>query len=159
MEPLIFALIIMAVSAFFSNKKKGEERSSSGGSGEKKQSPSGRAQGGFKRMEDYAKEVYGEFQTQMNPETDKKTQATKAAKEVAERYTKSRPGREREVAAPAIERVERASGRLSAHQKPASVIRKEPEPAKNLFPLTQNDAQRGIILAEVFMPPKSKRKK
>ncbi|WP_422123125.1 hypothetical protein DHX103_15530 [Planococcus sp. X10-3] len=154
MEPLIFALIIMAVSAFFSNKKKSQERSSSGGTQEKQQSPSGRTQGGFKRMEDYAKEIYGEFQAQMNTETDKKTQVKEAAKEAVERHTKSRPDRQ-----PAAAAVERTSGRLSAHQKPATAIQEKPAPAKNLFPLSQSDAQRGIILAEVFLPPKAKRKK
>lgn len=157
MELLIIALIIAAVNAFFSNKKKSEQGAPpSGPAGNQQSNPSrspNRNQGGFKRMEDYAKEIYGEFQAQMNTETDKKPQVKQAAKEVVERHTKSRPDRQ-----PAAAAVDRATGRLSAHQKAASAPRVKPAPAKNLFPLTQSDAQRGIILAEVFLPPKAKRK-
>ena len=154
MEPLIFALIIMAISAFFTNKKKNEEGSSPGGPAGKQQTPAGRNQGGFKRMEDYAKEIYGEFQSQMNTETDKKEQVKEKAKEVVERHTKSRPGRE---AAPVA--ANQLGGRLSAHQKsPRTVSEKPVEQSNNPFPLSQSEAQRAIILAEVFMPPKAKRK-
>lgn len=154
MEPLIFALIIMAISAFFSNKKKGEDKPSPRGPAGSQQRTDGRSQGGFKRMEDYAKEMYGEFQAQMNPETDKKEQVKEAAKKVVERHTKSRPDREKTVVA-----AKEIGGRLSAHQKPASVVREEPvAESNNPFPLTQSEAQRAIILSEVFMPPKAKRK-
>ncbi|HSJ38105.1 MAG TPA: hypothetical protein VK945_07805 [Planococcus sp. (in: firmicutes)] len=157
MEPLIFALVIMAISAFFSNKKKKEQGSSPGGPADKQQSPTGRSQGGFKRMEDYAKEIYGEFQAQMNTETDKKEQVKEAAREVVGRHSQSRPGREAASAASAA--AAQAGGRLSAHQKPSRPAReKRVEQSKSLFPLSQSEAQKGIILAEVFMPPKSKRK-
>ena len=159
MELLIIALIIGAVNAFFSNKKKNEQGTpparptgNQPNNPNQNQQPT-RSQGGFKRMEDYAKEIYGEFQAQMNTETEKRPQAREAAKEVVEKYTSSRP--ERQSAAPA---VERQSGRLSTHQKQARQVREKTPPAKNMFPLTQSDAQKGIILAEVFMPPKSKRK-
>lgn len=158
MEPLIFALIIMAIGAFFNNKKKDEGGSSPGRSAGKQQRTSGRNQGGFKRMEDYAKEIYGEFQAQMNPEADKKEQVKEAAKEKAKevvgRHTKSRPGREAASAA-----AEQVSGRLSSRQKPSLPTLEKPiEESNSPFPLSQSDAQRAIILAEVFMPPKSKRK-
>lgn len=161
MELLILALIIGAVNAFFSNKKKNEQetppaRKAGNQQTNPNQNPA-RGQGGFKRMEDYAKEIYGEFQAQMNAETEKRPQATEAAKEAAKeavgKYTASRP--DRQPAAPA---VERQSGRLSAHQKQARPVREKTPPAKNLFPLTQSEAQKGIILAEIFMPPKAKRK-
>lgn len=154
MEPVIFALIIMAISAFFSNKKKGEEKSSPRGAAGSGQRTVGRGQGGFKRMEDYAKEIYGEFQSQMNPETDKKEQVKEAAKKVVERHTKTRPDREKTAVA-----AKEIGGRLSAHQKPVSPVREKPaDKSNNPFPLTQSEAQRAIILAEVFMPPKAKRK-
>lgn len=153
MEPLIIALIIMAIGAFFNNKKKVEEGSSPGRNAGKPQRTSGRTQGGFKRMEDYAKEIYGEFQTQMKPETVKKEQVKEAAREVVERQTKSRPGREAASAASQV------GGRLSAHQKPSRTPLEKPVvESKSPFPLSQSEAQRAIVLAEVFMPPKSKRK-
>jgi len=157
MEPLIFALIIMAIGAFFNNKKKDEGGSSPGRNAGKNQRTSGRNQGGFKRMEDYAKEIYGEFQAQMNPEADKKEQVKEKAKEVAkeavDRTARSRPGREAASAAA------QAGGRLSARQKPSlPKIEKRVEESNSPFPLSQSEAQRAIVLAEVFMPPKSKRK-
>lgn len=163
MELLIIALVIAAVNAFFSNKKKTEQGTppvrppaNQPNQPSQRNTPNrspNRTQGGFKRMEDYAKEIYGEFQAQMNAETEKRPEVKEAAKEVVERYTASRP--DRQPAAPA---VERQSGRLSAHQKAARTVPEKPAPAKNLFPLTQSEAQKAIILAEVFMPAKSKRK-
>ncbi|RLQ92066.1 hypothetical protein [Planomicrobium sp. Y74] len=156
MEPLIVALILMAVSAFFGGKKK----EGGGGSSPKRSSDNqpntrGRAQGGFKRMEDYAREMYGEFQTQMNPETDKKEQVKEVAREVVQRSTNRRPERR----ATPVEAKE-IGGRLSAHQSPpVRPVRKAvSEENRSPFPLTQNEAQKAIILAEVFMPPKAKRR-
>lgn len=154
MEPLIVALILMAVSAFFGNKKREE-----GGSSPKRPTGNqpdtrGRTQGGFKRMEDYAKEIYGEFQAQMNPESDKKEQVKEVAREVVERHTKSRPER---TATPVA--AKEIGGRLSAHQKPVQPVRKAvADENRSPFPLTQSEAQKAIILAEVFMSPKAKRK-
>lgn len=154
MEPLIVALILMAVSAFFGGKKKEEGGSSPKRSSANQPNTRGRAQGGFKRMEDYAKEIYGEFQTQMNPEADKKEQVKEVAKEVIERQTGRRPDRQATPVA-----AKEIGGRLSAHQKPVQPVRtKFAAENRSPFPLTQSEAQKAIILAEVFMPPKAKRK-
>lgn len=156
MEPLIVALILLAVGAFFNNKKKSEGDSSPRSSPEtdRQQGSKSRNQGGFKRMEDYAKEIYGEFQAQMNPEADKKEQVKEAAKQVVERQTNRKPVRKAASAA-----VEQTGGRLSAHQKQAQPVRKTAhQESNNPFPLSQSEAQKAIILAEVFMPPKSKRR-
>lgn len=155
MEPLIVALIIMAITAFFGNKKKNEELSSPEGSGTERENTRSRTQGGFKRMEDYAKEMYGEFQAQMNPETEKKEQANEVAREAVQRQTNRRPDRK---AAPVA--AKEIGGRLSAHQSPPipPVRNTLPEENRSPFPLTQNEAQKAIILAEVFMPPKAKRR-
>lgn len=158
MEPLIFALIIMAIGAFFNNKKKDEGGSRPDRNAGRQQRTTGRAQGGFKRMEDYAKEMYGEFQAQMNPETDKKEQVKEQvkekAKEVAGRQSKSRPGREAQSVAES-----EIGGRMSARKTPSRPSLEKPaEESKSPFPLSQSEAQRAIVLAEVFMPPKSKRK-
>lgn len=154
MELLILALIIGAVNVFFSNKKKKEESSSPERPGSRNQDTGSRSQGGFKRMEDYAKEIYGEFQTQMNPEADKKEQVKEVAREVVERKTNRRPDRQATPVA-----AKEIGGRLSAHQQPAQQVKKkQSEENSSPFPLTQNEAQKAIILAEVFMPPKSKRR-
>lgn len=155
MEPLIVALILMAVSAFFGGKKKKEGGSSPNRSSDSQPNTRGGAQGGFKRMEDYAKEMYGEFQAQMNPETDKKEQVKEVAREVVQRPTNRRPDRR----ATPVEAKE-IGGRLSAHQSPPvrQVRKAMPEENRSPFPLTQSEAQKAIILAEVFMPPKAKRR-
>ncbi|MCM3611298.1 hypothetical protein M4S82_08505 [Planococcus sp. MERTA32b] len=154
MEPLIVALILMAVSAFFGNKKKEEGGSAPKRAPGNQPNTRGRAQGGFKRMEDYAKEVYGEFQAQMNPEADKKEQVKEIAREVVERQTSRRPDRQATPVA-----AKEIGGRLSAHQKPVQPVRTQPSAeSRSPFPLTQSEAQKAIILAEVFMPPKAKRK-
>lgn len=154
MEPLIVTLIILAIGAFFNNKKKDEGKSSSQSTVGKQPDPKSRNQGGFKRMEDYAKEIYGEFQSQMNPDTGKKEQIKEVAREVVERQMNRRPARAAKTVA-----VEETRGRLSAHQKSMQPVEKEMRNETiNPFPLSQNEAQKAIILAEVFMPPKSKRR-
>lgn len=153
MESFIVVLIIMALGALFNNKKKEEDGSASRGKGGKLQEMKDRNQGGYKRMEDYAKEVFGDFQSQMNPETDKKEQAKQVAQKVVERQTSRRP--ERETALTSA----RAQSKLTVQQKPIMQIRTTvPKESGNPFPLTQTEAQKAIVLAEVFMPPKSKRR-
>ncbi|WP_203333053.1 hypothetical protein [Planococcus beigongshangi] len=174
MEPFIVALILMAVSAFFGKKNKDEKPASS----EKpvRSEPYGKRgnQGGFKRMEDYAKEIYGEFQAQMNPEAEKKGQVKEAAKQVVEKRLSDRQSNERQfiekqisdrqrsripIDESATVAAEEIGGRMSSRQKPVRAV--QPAVKKEnaqLFPLTQNEAQKAIILAEVFMPPKSKRR-
>ncbi|TAA68344.1 hypothetical protein [Planococcus salinarum] len=158
MEPLIFALIIMAIGAFFNNKKKDEGGSRPNRNAGGQQRTSGRAQGGFKRMEDYAKEMYGEFQAQMNPEADKreqvKEQVKEKTKEVVGRQSQSRPGREAKSFADY-----EIGGRMSSRKTPSRPpLEKTAEESRSPFPLSQSEAQRAIVLAEVFMPPKAKRK-
>ena len=159
MEPLIFGLIVMAIGAFFKNKKDEED------DGEISQTPRptmdkrGRQVGQakqsgqrtFKRVEDYAKEIYGELQTQMkeNPER------TKKAMDRVEQTIDQTPLREARQSL----QTRSSEGRLSAHQKQAApVARQAARDSEDLFPLDSNDIQRGIILAEILMPPKSKRR-
>lgn len=161
MEPLIFGLIVMAISAFFKNKK-GEEDDE----GQVKKTRSqpvvdkrGRqvsetrqsGQRTFKQVEDYAKEIYGELQTQMkeNPEQTKK--AMKRVEQAVDQTPLRDARKSLESRIP--------EGRLSAHQKQvAPVARQAARDSEDLFPLDSNDIQRGIILAEILMPPKSKRR-
>src|SRR5690606_6191614 len=108
---------------------------------------------------------------QMNPELDKKEQAKEAAKKVVERHTvdrqKSRRPDRQPARGPVPQTVQEAAsliegeigGRLSAHQKqPRTVRTGQQEATGKLFPLSPSEAQKAIIYAEVFMPPKSKRR-
>ena len=175
MEPLIMMLIIAAVSALFSKNKKPDGNQQTAQPTKRQQvpgAPSRQAQqrqeqtprGGqrsFKRIEDYAKEIYGEFQSQMESDPKRAEQA-RQVKQQAER-AKSRAMEEVEKRTPA--QVKQAAepksrpGRLSAHQKEPlkRAIAKEEE--RDLFPLNEQDVRKGIIMAEILQPPKSKRQK
>lgn len=145
MEALIFGLIAMAFGAFFNNKK-GKD----GEDAPQKQKTSARKTGQrtFKRAEDYAKEIYGDLQSQMKQQPERTQQVKRAAEKAAERLPVQKTQRQaREAASP---------GRLSAHNAVPLNARKEND-RENLLPLDAEDVQRGIILAEILMPPKSKR--
>ncbi|WP_033542220.1 hypothetical protein [Planococcus sp. CAU13] len=174
MEPLIVGLIILVASAFFGKKNKDETPSSTQKTVRSEPYAKSRNQGGFKRMEDYAKEIYGEFQAQMNTETETKGQAKDAAKQVVERRMSNRQSGERQFIekqiadrqksripldeAPSLAAGE-IGGRTSSRQKPVRQVQQAVKKDEaTLFPLTQSEAQKAIILAEVFMPPKSKRR-
>ncbi|WP_271852475.1 hypothetical protein [Planococcus maritimus] len=178
MEPLIMMLIIAAISAVFNKNKKsdGKEQTAqqpkrqqgpgapAGRSQQRTQSPQQSQRGGqrsFKRIEDYAKEIYGEFQTQMESDPKRKEQA-RQVKEQAER-AKSRVTEEAEKRMPAqakqVAQQTSRPGRLSTHQNEPfkRAVKKEKE--QDLFPLDQEDVRRGVIMAEILQPPKSKRQK
>lgn len=161
MEPLIFGLIVMAIGAFFKNKK-GEDGDEGQVSkprpqpvvdkrgrqvSETKQS----GQRTFKRVEDYAKEIYGELQSQMKENPERTTKAMNRVEQAIDQ-TPLRDARKN------LE-TRSSDGRLSAHQKQAApVARQAARDSEDLFPLDSNDIQKGIILAEILMPPKSKRR-
>lgn len=164
MEGLIFALVLMAIASFF-NKKKGEEGEDQKRPGrpagpqqpanqqrpQRQASPNRNAgQGAFKRVEDYAREMYGELQAQMNENPER----TEQAKKKLEQAKQHLPNREAVEAAPA---PERDTGRLSAHRSRQQVQEKKTVLKDELFPLEAEDIQKGIIMAEILMPPKSKR--
>ncbi|RAZ68496.1 hypothetical protein [Planococcus maitriensis] len=175
MEPLIMMLIIAAVSTLFGKDKKKDANQQKGQqttrqqvpgapprSAQQKpqQAPSG-GQRSFKRIEDYAKEIYGEFQSQMENDPKRAEQA-RQVKEQAER-AKARAVEEVEKRSPAQAKQagepKNRPGRLSTHQKEPlkRAIAKEEE--QNLFPLKENDVRKGIIMAEILQAPKSKRQK
>lgn len=163
MEGLIFALVLMAIASFF-NKKKGEEGDDQQGperpAGPQKATNQQRPQrqaspnrntgqgGAFKKFEDYAKEIYGELQSQMNENPERKEQAKKKLEQAAQHIPK------REVVQPV---PERDTGRLSAHKSRQALQEKKTVLKDELFPLEAEDIQKGIIMAEILMPPKSKR--
>ena len=164
MEALIFGLVIMAISAFFNKSKKksaddGPERPvpSRTSTGDDRRS----GQKTFKRVEDYAKEIYGELQNQKTQRPERVEQAKKQLEEAVNR-TPLREARQevqrrvptREVQGEIQDRISAASSRSLRNQPPVSTVEKDMD---ELLPLSNEDVRRGIIMAEILMPPKSKR--
>ena len=145
MEALIFGLIVMAIGAFFNNKKGDGEANAP----QQRRTPARESgQRTLKRAEDYAKEIYGDLQTQMKQQPERTQQVKRAAEKAAERLPVQKVQRQaKEMASP---------GRLSAHNAIPLSPQKE-KSREDLLPLDAEDMQRGIILAEILMPPKSKR--
>lgn len=138
MEVLLLTLVIMAIGAVANFIKPTDEPDS------------GRKIDPKKRIGDYARDFYEEAKKEA--ETGKKTiveTAREKAIAAAEKQSISRPGR------PVTERQPRGE-RLQG--KPVSqVISKGDLTKRDLFPLEEEDVLKGIILAEIFSPPKSKR--
>lgn len=145
MEALIFGLIAMAIGAFLNGKK---NEGDSDAPEERRPSARNAGQRTFKRAEDYAKEVYGELQTQMKQQPEKTEQMKRAAEKAVERLPVQKVQRQaKEMASP---------GRLSAHN-PVPLTNLKEENKESLLPLDAEEVKRGILLAEILMPPKSKR--
>ncbi|MGM0897113.1 MAG: hypothetical protein ACQEV0_04385 [Bacillota bacterium] len=166
-------LIIMAISALFSKNKKPDANQQTSQqtkrqqvpgapprSAQQTQTPRG-GQRSFKRIEDYAKEIYGEFQAQVEGDPKRAEQA-RQVKEKAER-AKTRAIEEVEkrtpVEAKQIAEPKTRPGRLSVHQKEPLKRVVEEKKERDLLPLQEEDVQRGIIMAEILLPPKSKRQR
>lgn len=164
MEALIFGLVIMAISAFFSKNKKDSADDSPARpvSTPKSTGRDNRSgQSTFKRVEDYAKEIYGELQNQKNQQPERAEQVKKKAEEAVKR-------------APVREARQEVQRRVSSRNAPSGiqdrisgselrVLQNEPTAPQvekrndELLPLSDEDVRRGIIMAEILMPPKSKR--
>lgn len=164
MEALIFGLVIMAVSAFFNKGKKESAddaperpvptRSSTGDdrrSGQKR----------FKRVEDYAKEIYGELQKQQTQRPERTQQVKKQVEEAVNRtpVREARQEVQRRVSSRVAQdeiqdHIAAAGSRSVRNQLPVEQKVKDDD---ELLPLSSEDVRRGIIMAEILMPPKSKR--
>jgi gas vesicle protein len=145
MEGLIIGFIVMALGALFSQKKTKEETERQG---KPNQAQTAR-QRNLKRAEDYAKEIYGELQSQMKDQPERTKQIARKVQETVE----SRPNREPHSKTSAKE----SAGRLSAHQSHSAAEAKTRPDSGKLFPLENDDLKKSIILAEILLPPKSKR--
>lgn len=171
MEGLIFALVIMALGAFFNGKNKEETEASDK---PKRVTPAHgeRGQRTFKRVEDYARDVYGDLQNQMKDNTGRAKGAVAQAEKMADRL----PERERTRAKQAAERGRKAvdkvqrreterpprppspsSGRLSVHQEIGSPRIGQESQAEPDFSLEPEALKKAIVMAEILLPPKSKR--
>ncbi|TWT08255.1 hypothetical protein FQV26_10730 [Planococcus sp. CPCC 101016] len=164
MEALIIGLIIMAVSTFFSKGKK-DSADDAPAKPVSPQRSTGRdsrsGQKTFKRVEDYAKEIYGELQNQKTPQPERTQQVKKKVEEVANR----RPVREarqevqrrvspREISSEIEDRITATESSALRSQSAAPRTKNNED---DLLPLSNEDVRRGIIMAEILMPPKSKR--
>src|SRR5690606_4263384 len=89
MEALIFGLVIMAISAFFSKGKKDSADDDTPARPVSPQRSTGRdtrsGQSTFKRVEDYAKEIYGELQNQKTQQPERAEQVKRKAEEAVKR--------------------------------------------------------------------------
>lgn len=168
MEPLIIMVIIMAISALFSKNKKPDgnqpaKRQQVPGRPQASQTPQA-PQGGqrtFKRIEDYAKEIYGEMQAQMEDDPKRAEQARKvkeqaeqvksrAIAEVDKRTKPASTGRQAKQSTP-------RPGRLSVYKEETLQPAIHQTVKDELLPLKDEDVLKGIIMAEILLPPKAKR--
>ncbi|EGA89181.1 hypothetical protein GPDM_11935 [Planococcus donghaensis MPA1U2] len=161
MEALIFGLVIMAVSAFFNkNKKDATKRDApvkpfSTTTSTTRESRSGQTR--FKRVEDYAKELYGELQNQKTQGSDRLEEAKQKAAEVVDRTPLREARQEVERRITSSHTQSRASLSESRSIRNQPVVPKVEKASDELLPLSNEDVRRGIIMAEILMPPKSKR--
>lgn len=163
MEALIFGLVIMAISAFFGKDKKksaddSPARPVSTSASTRADSRSG--QKTFKRVEDYAKEIYGELQSQKTQRPERVEQAKKKLEQAVDRMPLEETRQEMSKRMALEEKSKDLHGRISSsvskpmRNQPVSKVEKDQDV---LLPLSDEDVRRGIIMAEILLPPKSKR--
>ncbi|WP_223638016.1 hypothetical protein [Planococcus sp. 4-30] len=164
MEALIFGLVIMAISAFFS---KGKKESADDAPARPVSTPksTGRdnrsGQRTFKRVEDYAKEIYGELQNQKTQQPERTEQVKRKAEEAVKRTPVREARKEVQRRVTSRNKQSEIQDLISASE--ARVLQNEPavtqavKSTDELLPLSGEDVRRGIIMAEILMPPKSKR--
>lgn len=165
MEALIFGLVIMAVSAFFNKSKKdsadGDVLAKPVSTKASTDRGDRSGQGRFKRVEDYAKEIYGELQNQKSQGSERVGQAKKKAEEMVNRAPLREARQEVQRQVTSRDAQNEIQDRISTHRsKPLRdqpIIQNLEEQSDEFLPLSNEDVRRGIIMAEILMPPKSKR--
>ncbi|WP_298830261.1 hypothetical protein [uncultured Planococcus sp.] len=165
MEALIFGLVIMAISTFFSKGKKGSADDDTPARPVSTPQSTGRdnrsGQRTFKRVEDYAKEIYGELQNQKKQQPERTEQVKRKAEEAVKRTPVREARKEVQRRVTSRNKQSEIQDLISASE--ARVLQNDsaaPRAEKSndeLLPLSGEDVRRGIIMAEILMPPKSKR--
>jgi hypothetical protein len=106
----------------------------------------------MKKLEDYAKEIYGDVQKQISerqlPRTNSKPDVISQMEQVKKTPSNQQLNND--------QRADRRPGRLSTHQS-ADSIRRESTDLKSLVPTTESQLRQAIIFSEILAPPKSKR--
>ena len=146
-EVIIFAIITFIISAIAKRKNPDD------GDGKTKPfMPNQQNQQKMKKLEDYAKEIYGDVQKQISerqvPRTNSKPDVISQMEQV-----KNSPSIQQ---LKDDQRAARRPGRLSTHQS-ADAIRRESTDPKSLVPTTESQLRQAIIFSEILAPPKSKR--
>jgi hypothetical protein len=145
-EVIIFAIIAFIISAISKRKNP------NAGDGKTKPfMPGQQNQQQMKKLEDYAKEIYGDVQKQIS---DRQSQS-RAKPDVINQMeqVKALPSKQQSKDE---QRSSRRPGRLSTHQSAETVDKKSTE-LSSLVPTTQNQLRQAIIFSEILAPPKSKR--
>lgn len=146
MEVIILAIIGFIISAISKRKNPND------GGGKTKPFMSGQQnQQSNKKLEDYAKEIYGDVQKQIS---DRQSQ-TRLKPDVINQMeqVKTLPSKQQLIDE---QRTSRRPGRLSTHQSAETVDKKSTE-LSSLVPTTQSQLRQAIIFSEILAPPKSKR--
>ncbi|HSO58702.1 MAG TPA: hypothetical protein VLQ66_10820 [Paenisporosarcina sp.] len=147
MEVIIFAIITFIISAIAKRKNPNDD-----GGKTKPFMPNQQNQQKMKKLEDYAKEIYGDVQKQISERQSPRTNSKPDVISQMEQVKNS----------PSIQqlkddqRAARRPGRLSTHQSAVAVSRESTDP-ESLVPTTESQLRQAIIFSEILAPPKSKR--
>jgi hypothetical protein len=146
-EVIIIAIIGFIISAISKRKNPDD-----GGGKTKPFLPNQTNQRSTKKLEDFAKEIYGDVQKQISerqaPRTNTKPDVISQMEQVNNLPSDQQMNDD--------QRVARRPGRLSAHQSADFVRSKSTDPI-NLVPTTEDQLRQAIIFSEILAPPKSKR--
>jgi hypothetical protein len=146
-EVIIFAIITFIISAIAKRKNPDD-----GGGKTKPFMPNQQNQQKMKKLEDYAKEIYGDVQKQISerqsPRTNSKPDVISQMEQVKKTPSNQQLNND--------QRADRRPGRLSTHQS-TDAIRRESTDPKSLVPTTESQLRQAIIFSEILAPPKSKR--
>lgn len=148
MEVLIFGLIAFIISAI------SKRNTPADGGGKTKpfmQKPVD--QRSMKKIEDYAKEVFGDVQKQMTGKQSRTQEVPEVKKRSEQVRTKISPAQEQ---VKDIQKSPNRPGRLSTHNATSTKRLATPDPS-TLVPKTENELLQAIVFSEILAPPKSKR--
>jgi hypothetical protein len=143
-EVIILAIITMIISAFTKRKNAGDADGKS-----KPFMSKPLDQQSMKKIEDYAKEVYGKVQ-----KASDNTRGRALKEQVKDLKTDKVLNPRVEIAK--AEQPQQRSGRLSVHQ-PTATLRNKKQSVPSLIPRTGNEVIQAIVFSEILGPPKSRR--
>ena len=149
MEVIILAIITMIISAFSKKKNAGDDGKSKPFMSKPLDQPS------MKKIEDYAKEVYGDVRKQVSERSQRMQPKPELKNQVKQVQETLIPSRER-VPVKEVQQATKRPGRLSAH-KSTSVRPSKSIEKTSLVPSTKKELVQAIIFSEILAPPKSKR--
>lgn len=147
MEVIIFAIVAFIISALSKRKNPND-----GGETTKPFLPGQQNKQSMKKLEDYAKEIYGDVQKQISERQSPRTNAKPDVISQMEQVKRSPSSQQMKD----DQRAARRPGRLSTHQSAGAIHRETTDP-ESLVPTTESQLRQAIIFSEILAPPKSKR--